>query len=101
MLALALSGCNWIEVDPKMQADEDIAKLDKADAAAAASYAGGEVTIGEAMGDFNAAYNETSYMYYYYFGYQMTHDAVSYTHLPAGKKPLSRRLTACDPATMT
>lgn len=76
VLALALSGCNLIEVDPKMQADEDIAKLDKAYAAAAASYAGGEVTIGEAMGDFNAAYNETSYMYYYYFGYQMTHDDV-------------------------
>ena len=72
VLALALSGCNLIEVDAKMQADEDIAKLDKAYSAAVASYDGGEVTIGEAMGDFNNSYNETSYMYYYYFGYQMT-----------------------------
>ena len=30
VLALTLSGCNLIEIDPKMQADEDIAKIDKA-----------------------------------------------------------------------
>ena len=76
VLALALSGCNLIEVDAKMQADEDIAKLEKSYAAAAASYDGGEVTIGEAMGDFNSSYNQMSYMYYYYFGYEMTHDDV-------------------------
>ena len=76
VLALALSGCNLIEVDAKMQADEDIAKLDKAYAAAVASYDGGEVTIGEAMGDFNSSYNQTNYMYYYYFGYQMTESDV-------------------------
>ena len=75
-LALALSGCNLIEVDAKMQADEDIAKLDKAYGVAAASYDGGEVTIGEAMGDFNSSYNQTNYMYYYYFGYQMTESDV-------------------------
>ena len=75
-LALALSGCNLIEVDAKMQADEDIAKVDKAYSAVAASYDGGEVTIGEAMGDFNSSYNQTNYMYYYYFGYQMTESDV-------------------------
>lgn len=75
-LALALSGCNLIEIDAKMQADEDIAKIDKAYAKVVGSYDGGEVTVAEVIGDFNAAYNETAQMYYYYFGYEMTHDDV-------------------------
>lgn len=74
-LALALSGCNLIGIDPKMQADEDIAKIDKDFSAVAATYDGGEITAGEAVGDFNSAYSQ---MYYFYsqFGYQMDHDQV-------------------------
>ena len=44
-LALMLSGCNLIEVDAKMQADEEIAKLDKLYSQTAATYDGGEVTV--------------------------------------------------------
>ena len=72
VLAMALTGCNLIAIDPKMQADEDIAKIDKAYAQVVASYNGGDVTIAEVIGDFNALYNETAYMYYYYFGMEMT-----------------------------
>lgn len=75
VLALVLSGCNLIEVDAKMQADEEIAKLEKAHAAPVASYDGGEVTIGEAVGDFNSYYGQV-YNMYASFGYQMTHDDV-------------------------
>lgn len=76
VLALMLSGCNLIEIDPKIQADEDIAKIDKAYAQVAASYNGGDVTVSEVMGDFNNMYNETAQMYYYYYGMEMTHDDV-------------------------
>lgn len=76
MLALTLSGCNLIEIDPKMQADEDIAKIDKAYAQVVATYDGGDVTVAEVMGDFNSMYNETAQMYYYYYGMEMTHDDV-------------------------
>lgn len=75
VLALALSGCNLIEIDPRMQADEDIAKIEKAYAAPVAAYAGGELTAADVMGDFNNAYNEMA-TYYSYFGYSMTHDDV-------------------------
>ena len=76
VLALTLSGCNLIAVDHKMQADEDIAKIDKAYAQVVATYDGGDVTVGEVMGDFNAMYNETAEMYYYYYGMEMTHEDV-------------------------
>lgn len=76
VLALMLSGCNLIAIDAKMQADEEIAEIDKAYARAVAAYDGGEVTVAEAIGDFNALYNETAYMYYYYFGYDMTEEDV-------------------------
>lgn len=75
VLALTLSGCNLIEVDAKMQADEDIAKLDKLFAKVVATYDGGEVTADEVMGEFTTSYNESLYMYQY-FGYSMTEDQV-------------------------
>lgn len=76
VLALTLSGCNLIEIDPKMQADEDIAKIDKAYSQVVVTYNGGDVTVAEVMGDFNSMYNETAQMYYYYYGMEMTHDDV-------------------------
>lgn len=74
MLALVLSGCNLIEIDAKMQADEDIAKINDRYSKVVATYNGGEITAGEVMGDFNTNYNDMAYMYYYYFGYDMTQD---------------------------
>ena len=73
VLALVLSGCNLIEIDAKMQADEEIAKIDKNYSVAAATYDGGEITVAEAVGDFNAAYSEMYYMYSY-FGLSMSHE---------------------------
>jgi len=75
-MALLLSGCNLIEIDAKMQAEEDIAKLDKAYSAVVASYNGGEITANEAMTLFNNTYNEMYYMYQYYFGMEMGADQV-------------------------
>ena len=75
VLALVLSGCNLIEVDAKMQADEDIANIDKDYAAVVASYDGGEVTAADVVGSFNSSYNEMYYMYSY-FGLEMGHDQV-------------------------
>ena len=75
-LALVLSGCNLIEVDADMQADEDIAKLDKQFSQVVATYDGGEVTADDVMGEFTNNYSQTYYMYQYYFGYTMTADEV-------------------------
>ncbi len=75
VLALALSGCNLVGIDAKMQADEDIAKIDKEYAAAVATYDGGEVTVGEAINAFNETYTETAYMYSY-FGIAMDHEQI-------------------------
>ena len=74
VLALVLSGCNLIEVDAKMVADENIAKIDKAYSAVVASYDGGEITVDEAVGDFNSTYNEMYYMYSY-FGLTPDHES--------------------------
>ena len=75
-LALVLSGCNLIEVDADMQADEDIAKLDKQFSQVVATYDGGEVTADDVMGEFTNNYSQTYYLYQYYFGYSMTADEV-------------------------
>ena len=72
MLALVLSGCNLIEIDAKMQADEDIAKIDERYGKVVAGYDGGEITAGEIMADFNSYYNEMAYMYYYYLGSEIS-----------------------------
>ena len=47
VLALTLTGCNLIGIDPMMQLDEDFAKLDKDYAAVVAEYDGGTVTKGD------------------------------------------------------
>ena len=74
VLAVALTGCNLIEIDPVKQMEEDIAKLDKAYAAPVATYGDQTLTASDVMAEFNMAYNQTYYMYYYYYGYQMTDD---------------------------
>ena len=75
-LAVLLTGCNLIEIDAKMQAEEDIAKLDKAYSAVVARYNGGEITANDSMAIFNAMYNEMYYMYQYYFGMEISEEEV-------------------------
>lgn len=77
VVALTLSGCNLIEVDAQMQADEDIAKIQKMRTPVVATYDGGEITAAEVWGDFYSVYNETSYMYSY-FGMQLTEEDIRY-----------------------
>lgn len=75
-LALVLSGCNLIGIDPKMQADEEIAKIAKNYAAPVAAYGDKTITAGEAMGDFNDNYNQMYYFYAYYMGMEMGEEDV-------------------------
>lgn len=76
VLAITLSGCNLIEIDAKMQADEDIAKINEKYSKVVATYNGGEITAGEVIGDFNSYYNEMAYMYQYYFGTEITREDI-------------------------
>lgn len=71
VLVFALTGCNLIEVDEVKVANESMEALEEEFSAVVASYDGGEVTVGEMMNDFNYAYSESYYMYYY-FGLEMT-----------------------------
>lgn len=71
MLALALTGCNLIKIDPIMQADEDMEKLQKELSTVMASYDGGQITKGDIIADVNSEY---SYLYYMYSMYGYTLD---------------------------
>lgn len=64
-LTLALTGCNLIGIDPLMQLDEDLAKLQKDYSAVVAEYDGGKLTKGDVMGNFASNYS------YYYQMYSM------------------------------
>ncbi|MBR2698143.1 MAG: peptidylprolyl isomerase [Clostridia bacterium] len=75
VLALTLTGCNLIGIDPLMQLDEDFAKLDKDYAAVVAEYDGGTVTKGDALGRFASMYSYYAQMYSM-FGMSMTNDVV-------------------------
>lgn len=68
IVALTLTGCNLIEVDEVMQANEEIAKIQKDQSVAVATYNDGEVTAAESMEMFNESYSNMAYMYYYYLG---------------------------------
>ncbi|NLF26647.1 MAG: hypothetical protein GX592_02015 [Clostridiales bacterium] len=59
-LAILLSGCNLITVDPIMQLKEDRAKLEKEYGTVLAEYDGGTVAVGDILLEF---YNELSYYY--------------------------------------
>lgn len=75
VLVFALTGCNLIEVDEVKVANEEMEALEEEFSAVVASYDGGEVTVGEMMNDFNYAYSENYYMYYY-FGLEMTENDI-------------------------
>jgi parvulin-like peptidyl-prolyl isomerase len=70
MLALTLTGCSLVAVDPVMQADEDMAALKKEYSVPVATYDGGEITKFDVTADY---YNQYAYMYYVYsvYGYTM------------------------------
>ena len=74
-LALVLTGCNLIGVDPMMQLDEDFAALNKDYAAVVAEYDGGTVTKGDVLGRFANMYSYYAQMYSM-FGMNMTSDVV-------------------------
>jgi parvulin-like peptidyl-prolyl isomerase len=71
MLALTLTGCSLIAVDPVMQADEDMATLVKEYSVPVVTYDGGEITKFNVTADY---YNQYSYMYYIYSMYGYTLD---------------------------
>jgi hypothetical protein len=73
MLALTLTGCSLIAVDPVMQADEDMAALQKEYSVPVATYDGGEITMFDVVADYN---NQFSYLYYIYsmYGYTVDHE---------------------------
>lgn len=75
VLALTLTGCNLIGIDPMMQLDEDFAKLDKDYAAVVAEYDGGTVTKGDVLGRFASMYSYYAQMYSM-FGISMSSDVV-------------------------
>ena len=59
-LAIMLSGCNLISVDPIMQLNEDRAKLEREYQTVLAEYDGGTVAVKDILLEF---YNELSYYY--------------------------------------
>lgn len=61
-LVLALTGCSLIEIDPVMQADEDMEEARKAYSTVIATYDGGQITKFDVMYDYTYTFN----MQYYY-----------------------------------
>ena len=76
VLALMLSGCNLIGIDPIMQLDEDMAARVKLYSGAVAKYAGGEITQADVMGNLNSQYNYMSQLYSMY-GMNMSSDVLT------------------------
>ena len=73
MLAVALTGCSLIEIDPVMQLEEDIATLKAEYAKPLATYNGGEITVGDIAYQYSSEYSYLSYLYSMY-GYTMTEE---------------------------
>ncbi|MBQ4088440.1 MAG: peptidylprolyl isomerase [Clostridia bacterium] len=68
VLALALTGCSMVEVDPVMQAAENMEALEELNSKVIVSYDGGEITRGQLLGDYVYQYSYLSYMYSMYYG---------------------------------
>lgn len=68
MLALVLTGCSLIEVDPVMQAAENTEKLNEDYSSVIVKYDGGEITKGELVADYYTQYTYYAYMYSIYYG---------------------------------
>ena len=68
VLTLLLTGCSLIEVDPVMQATEDMEKLAEQNSKVVVTYDGGEITRGDILGDYIYQYSYLSYMYSMYYG---------------------------------
>jgi len=74
MLALVLTGCSLIEVDPIKEHEENMEALDKDYAKVVVSYDGGQLTKGDLMADYYYQYSYFAYMYSYYYGSAMTEE---------------------------
>lgn len=72
MLALVLTGCSLIEVDPVMQAAENTEKLNEDYSKVIVKYDGGEITKGELVADYYTQYSYYAYMYSMYYGTTMS-----------------------------
>lgn len=68
VLALVLSGCSMVEVDPVMQVSEDMKALEELNSKVIVSYDGGEITRGQLLGDYVYQYSYLAYMYSMYYG---------------------------------
>lgn len=75
-LALLLTGCNLIGIDPIMQLDEDFAKLKKQYSGVVATYEGGQITQEDVMASFTSQYSYMSQLYSMY-GMSMNASTVS------------------------
>ncbi len=76
VLALVLSGCNLVGIDPIMQLDEDLAAKVKQFSGVVASYDGGEITQADVMSNLVSQYSYMSQMYSMY-GMNMTSDVLN------------------------
>ena len=68
VLALVLTGCSLVEVDPVMQATENMEALEEMNSKVIVTYDGGEITRGELLGDYVSQYSYFTYMYSMYYG---------------------------------
>jgi len=74
VLALVLTGCSLVEVDPVMQATEDMEALEAMNSKVVVTYDGGEITRGELLGDYVSQYSYFTYMYSMYYGTSVSED---------------------------
>jgi len=74
LLAVALTGCSMIEIDPIKQLEEDMAALDKDYSSVIVTYDGGQLTKGDLMADYYYQYSYFTYMYHYYYGSSLTEE---------------------------
>lgn len=72
MLALLLTGCSLIEIDPVMQADEDMQAINEELAKVIVEYDGGVLTKGDLMADVMYQYSYLYYMYMAYYGMEVS-----------------------------
>ena len=74
MLALVLTGCSLIEIDPVKELAENTEAMEKDYAKVVVSYDGGEITKGELMADYYYQFSYFSYMYAMYYGTSLTEE---------------------------
>ncbi len=74
MLALVLTGCSLIEIDPIVELEENMEAMELDYNKVIVTYNGGTLTKGDLMADFYYQYSYFAYMYAYYYGTSLTED---------------------------